>query len=56
MFITGEIKYHFNGVLQDSCSCHCSRCRNAFSFQASAYALIDADKFKWVSGENLLLI
>ena len=50
----GEIKYHYNGVLLDARSCHCSRCRKAFSSQASAYALVEADKFEWVSGKNLL--
>lgn len=50
----GEVKYHFHGMLRDARSCHCSRCRKAFNSQASAYALIDADKFEWLSGENLL--
>jgi len=50
----GEVKYNFDGVLQDARSCHCSRCRKAFSSQASAYALIDANNFNWVSGEKLL--
>jgi hypothetical protein len=50
----GDIKYQVNGVLCDARSCHCSRCRKAFSAQASAYALVDSDEFKWLSGENLL--
>lgn len=50
----GKIKYNYSGILQDARSCHCSRCRKAFSAQASAYALVDADKFEWISGENLL--
>ena len=50
----GEVKYSISGVLRDARSCHCSRCRKAFSCQASAYALVDADKFSWVSGEKLL--
>jgi len=50
----GEVKYKLNGVLRDARSCHCSRCRKAFSSQASAYALIDTDKFEWVSGEQQL--
>ena len=50
----GEIKYEINGVLGDARSCHCSRCRKAFSSQASAYALVDADDFKWISGEKML--
>ncbi len=50
----GEIKYQINGVLRDARSCHCSRCRKAFSSQASAYALVEPKEFEWLSGENLL--
>jgi len=50
----GEIKYEINGVLRDARSCHCSRCRKAFSSQASAYALVESIEFKWLSGETLL--
>ncbi len=50
----GEVKYEINGTLRDARSCHCSRCRKAFSSQASAYALIDPSDFKWVKGEELL--
>ena len=50
----GDIKYQYKGILQDARSCHCSRCRKAFSSQASAYALIDSGKFNWLSGEDLL--
>ena len=59
MSITGEcfcgaVAYKVSGKLRDARSCHCSRCRKAFSSQASAYALVDPDKFKWLSGEELL--
>lgn len=50
----GGITYVVNGKLRDARSCHCSRCRKAFSSQASAYALVDPQEFKWVSGEELL--
>ena len=50
----GEIKYQVEGKLRDARSCHCSRCRKAFSSQASAYALVNSNEFRWVSGENLL--
>ncbi|MFC1536459.1 GFA family protein [Pseudomonadota bacterium] len=59
MSITGEcfcggVKYKIEGKLRDARSCHCSRCRKAFSSQASAYALVEPSEFKWLSGENLL--
>jgi hypothetical protein len=50
----GEVKYQVNGALLDARSCHCSRCRKAFSSQASAYALVEPDDFEWLSGENIL--
>lgn len=50
----GEIKYEIDGVLSDARSCHCSRCRKAFSSQASSYALVNASEFSWVSGKEYL--
>ena len=50
----GDITYKIDGHLRDARSCHCSRCRKAFSAQASAYALVDAADFSWGSGETQL--
>ncbi len=50
----GAITYKVSGQLRDARSCHCSRCRKAFSSQASAYALVDPEDFEWLSGEDLL--
>ena len=50
----GSVTYEISGRLHDARSCHCSRCRKAFSSQASAYALVDSTEFSWVAGENLL--
>lgn len=50
----GAVKYRIDGKLSDARSCHCSRCRKAFSAQASAYAVVRPDEFVWVSGEDLL--
>jgi len=50
----GAVTYEVFGKLRDARSCHCSRCRKAFSSQASAYALVDPSEFKWISGEELL--
>jgi len=49
-----EVTYQISGSLRDARSCHCSRCRKAFSSQASAYALVDSNEFEWLTGENLL--
>lgn len=50
----GEVRYELEGTLRDARSCHCSRCRKAFSSQASAYALVNSEEFKWVAGKELL--
>ncbi|MDF1780169.1 MAG: GFA family protein [Alcanivoracaceae bacterium] len=50
----GSIQYEISGSLRDARSCHCSRCRKAFSSQASSYALVDHDDFKWLQGAHLL--
>jgi len=50
----GAVTYEVSGKLRDARSCHCSRCRKAFSSQASAYALVDPAEFKWLTGEGLL--
>jgi len=50
----GEVKYEVNGKLRDARSCHCSRCRKAFSSQASAYALVNPSEFQWISGTEYL--
>lgn len=59
MSITGEcfcgaVRYEVSGPLRDARSCHCSRCRKAFSSQASAYAEVDPATFTWLAGEELL--
>ena len=50
----GSISYSIDGTLKDARSCHCSRCRKAFSSQASAYALVEPDEFQWTAGAGLL--
>lgn len=59
MTISGEcfcglVGYELSGALRDARSCHCSRCRKAFSAQASAYALLDPDEFEWTRGSEHL--
>ncbi len=51
----GEVRYKINGSLSDARSCHCSRCRKAFSSQASAYALVNPKEFEWTNGERNLI-
>jgi len=50
----GEITYKITGQLVDPLSCHCSRCRKAFSAQDSNYARVESGDFQWLSGEGKL--
>jgi hypothetical protein len=50
----GKVSYEISGKLRDARSCHCSRCRKAFSAQASAYAQVEPDEFSWLTGEDML--
>ena len=49
----GSVKYEIEGSLKNARSCHCSRCRKAFSSASSAFAEIgDSSIFKWIEGED----
>ena len=52
--LCGSIMYEVTSPIYDARSCHCSRCRKAFSAQASAYALVHAKSFTWIKGEEHL--
>jgi hypothetical protein len=48
----GRIRYEVNAPLLHARSCHCSRCRKAFSGAGSAYAEVQPGSFSWTQGEN----
>jgi hypothetical protein len=50
----GQVEYELNGNIWGARSCHCSRCRKAFSAQAGSYALITPGSLRWIKGEALL--
>ncbi|MDX1382788.1 MAG: GFA family protein [Thermoanaerobaculia bacterium] len=50
----GRIRYRVSAPLRAARSCHCSRCRKAFSGAASAYAEIEPGSLTWTSGEDAL--
>lgn len=47
----GRVRYSIDAPLTNARSCHCSRCRKAFSGAGSAYAEVAAGSFSWISGE-----
>jgi hypothetical protein len=48
----GRVRYEVGAPLMNARSCHCSRCRKAFSGAGSAYAEVSAGAFAWISGES----
>jgi hypothetical protein len=50
----GRVRYRITGPLSGSRSCHCSRCRKAFSGAGSAYADVLPDSFTWTKGADNL--
>lgn len=46
----GRVRYRVDASLMNARSCHCSRCRKAFSGAGSAYAEVPASAFAWTSG------
>ncbi len=50
----GGMKYKFDGPVQPATSCHCSRCRKAFSGAGSAMSRVENGSFQWVCGEEYL--
>lgn len=50
----GSVQYEISGPLMDPLSCHCSRCRKAFSSQSSNYARVHSSDFHWLTGEDSL--
>lgn len=52
----GAIKYEIGGELKKPRSCHCSRCRKAFSGAGSAMAGVGDEQFSWIEGEENLSV
>ncbi len=50
----GRVRYEVAAPLFNARSCHCSRCRKAFSGAGSAYAEVVPGSFSWAVGEESL--
>jgi len=51
----GKVQYRITAPLKAARSCHCSRCRKAFSGSGSAYAEVELDSLVWEAGEDRLV-
>jgi hypothetical protein len=50
----GCVRYQIEAPLGPGRSCHCSRCRKAFSGTGSAYSEVAPGSFSWTKGEDNL--
>jgi hypothetical protein len=50
----GDVRYEINAPLFNARSCHCSRCRKAFSGAGSVYAEVRPGSFRWTQGQEHL--
>lgn len=48
----GRVRYRIDAPLGPGRSCHCSRCRKAFSGAGSAYSEVTPGSFAWTAGED----
>lgn len=48
----GRVRYDIDAPLKLARSCHCSRCRKAFSGAGSAYAEVEPGSFRWAAGKE----
>jgi hypothetical protein len=48
----GRVRYQLSAPLLGAISCHCSRCRKAFSGAGSAFARVAPGSFSWTSGAD----
>ncbi|MGH1346842.1 MAG: GFA family protein [Nannocystales bacterium] len=50
----GAVAYRIDAPLKHARSCHCSRCRKAFSGAGSAYAEVEPGALTWTKAEPTL--
>jgi hypothetical protein len=54
--LCGGIRYEISGPLTEVGNCHCSMCRRFHGAAFATYAKIDAEHFRWLSGQELLTV
>ena len=50
------MRYEIDGPLSDVGNCHCSMCRRFHGAAFATYAKIDAENFRWLSGQELMTV
>lgn len=50
--LCGEVSFQLPGVLPPIYQCHCSLCRRVSGSSSNSALIIEANNFKWLSGES----
>jgi hypothetical protein len=54
--LCGRMRYEIDGPLTEVGNCHCSMCRRFHGAAFATYAKIDAENFRWLSGQDLMTV
>jgi hypothetical protein len=54
--LCGAIRYEVDGPLAGAGNCHCSMCRRFHGAAFATYANVDAARFRWLNGQELLAV
>lgn len=54
--LCGAMRYEVDGPLTDVSNCHCSMCRRFHGAAFATYAMVSAEDFRWLSGQELLSV
>ena len=52
--LCGAVQYEVTGELKNIGHCYCSMCRKSHGAAFATYAGIDAEKFQWLTGEDMV--
>ena len=52
--LCGQVSYEIRGKLPNIYRCYCSLCRKVSGSASNAAMLVDADRFSWCSGQELI--
>ncbi|MGH8453090.1 MAG: GFA family protein [Nevskiales bacterium] len=52
--LCGGVRYEYQGDIQEISLCHCSQCRKAQGSAFVAVSTVESDRFKLISGAELL--
>jgi len=52
--LCGGVQFEIGGELPDLYQCHCSLCRKVSGSSSNTATLVEADQFKWISGDQTI--